>query len=265
MVPEEYMKLPFLPQREEKPRSRGVCMMMDKGLSLQETQNIIQAAGHLIDFAKLGFGTSVVTNQVKEKVQLYKNAGIHVYVGGTLFEACLVRNRMDEYKRWIDHLELDAVEISDGSMAIDHKQKCNLISHFAAERIVLSEVGAKEAGVFTDPGMWVDHISAELNAGSRFVIAEARESGNTGIYKSSGAADNDLVDKIRIQIPHDKMIWEAPLKQQQVWFIKLLGYNVNLGNIAPADIIPLETLRLGLRGDTFFDVLPLEFHHLKLK
>jgi phosphosulfolactate synthase len=240
-------------------------MMMDKGLSIQETENIIQAAGHLIDFAKLGFGTSVVTGKVKEKVQLYKSAGISVYAGGTLFEACVIRKCLHEYEKWIEHLELDAVEISDGSMLMSHDQKCSYITRFARSRIVLSEVGAKEPGVFTNQSTWVSHIKAELEAGSRFVIAEARESGNTGIYNNTGNADDELVNRIASEIPSDKMIWEAPLKQQQTWFIKLFGSQVNLGNIAPADVIPLETLRLGLRGDTFFDVLPDEYQQFKLK
>jgi phosphosulfolactate synthase len=259
------MNLPFLPHREEKPRRKGICMMMDKGLSLQETENIIQSAGHLIDYAKLGFGTSLVTGNVKEKVQLYKKAGIHVYAGGTLFEACLIRNSLQEYEKWIDHLELDAVEVSDGTMIMSLDQKCKHISHFARQRIVLSEVGAKEPGVITHHAEWIEKIAAELQAGSRFVIAEARESGNTGIYKDSGKADDELINRITDEIPSENMIWEAPLKPQQVWFIKLLGPQVNLGNISPADIIPLETLRLGLRGDTFFDVLPYEFQQYKLK
>ncbi len=260
------MKLPHLPKREEKPRKKGIAMMMDKGLSLKETEGIIQVAGHLIDFAKLGFGTSMVSKNVKKKVKLYRNAGIKVYVGGTLFEACVIRNCFDEYERYIDELGLDAVEISDGCMQMEHEKKCDYISYFAKKkRTVVSEVGAKDASVETDHNMWVHHMNAELKAGSSFVIGEARESGTVGIYNQSGSADTGLIDDILKQVPKDKIIWEAPMKQQQVWFIQLLGYNVNLGNIAPADIIPLETLRLGLRGDTFFDFLPEEFQKFKLK
>lgn len=240
-------------------------MMMDKGLSLVEAENIIQVAGHLIDFAKLGFGTSLVSNNVKEKVQLYKDAGIKVYAGGTLLEACFVRNSMDAYERFIEELQLDTVEVSDGSMLMDHKEKCRLITQFSKSYTVLSEVGAKESGVFSDHDLWVHHIKAELDAGSDYVIAEARESGNVGIYKNTGSADNDLINKILDQAPPEKLLWEAPLKPQQVWFIKLLGHEVNLGNIAPADLIPLETLRLGLRGDTFFDFLPSEFDKFRIK
>ncbi len=258
------MTLPHLPQRDEKPRRKGINMMMDKGLSLQNAEQIIDVSGHLIDFAKLGFGTSMVSNKVKEKVKLYQQADIKVFVGGTLFEACLVRDSIDFYQKWIDELSVDAVEISDGSMFVEHDEKLKYISMFSKERTVLSEVGAKDAAVVTANDVWFDHMKKELEAGSSWVIAEARESGNVGIYDKSGSADAALIHDILKHVPAEKIIWEAPLKPQQVWFIKLLKSHVNLGNIAPADIIPLETLRLGLRGDTFFDVLPEEFYHKKL-
>lgn len=258
------MTLPWLPQRENKPRSRGITMMMDKGLSLNETQNLIQVAGHLIDFAKLGFGTSLVSQGVKEKVKLYRDAGIKVYLGGTLFEACLIRNSLDYYQQMLKDFDVDAVEISDGSMRIDHDKKCEYISQFAKNYTVLSEVGAKEADIMTDHHMWTHHMTHELQAGSSFVIGEARESGNVGIYSQAGKADNALIEDILAKVPMEKIIWEAPIKSQQVWFIKLAGSGVNLGNIAPADVIPLETLRLGLRGDTFFNVLPPELQKFKL-
>lgn len=253
-----------MPQRQQKPRQTGLCMMMDKGLSLRQAEDIIQVAHHLIDFVKLGFGTSVVSNNVKDKVNLYHQAGIKVFLGGTLFEACLIRDSIDKYEKFADELQVDAVEISDGSMVVDHQKKCSLISYFAQHRLVVSEVGAKEAGVFTDSGLWIHHLKAELQAGSTYVIAEARESGNVGIYKRDGMADDDLIGQILREVPQDKIIWEAPLKQQQVWFIKQLGSQVNLGNITPSDVIPLETLRLGLRGDTFFDVLPDEYEKYRL-
>jgi len=253
-----------LPRRESKPRKLGIAMMMDKGLSLQETENIIQVAGHLIDFAKLGFGTSLVSNNVKEKVKLYRDAGIKVFVGGTLFEAFVVRNDFDGYVKYIDKLGVDAVEVSDGSIIMEHFTKCEYIQYFAKQRTVLSEVGAKDASVETDHNQWIHHMDAELNAGSSYVIGEARESGTVGLYDKTGSADTQLIQDILKKVPSEKIIWEAPLKSQQVWFLKLLGFNVNLGNIAPADMIPLETLRLGLRGDTFFDFLPEEYQKYKL-
>ena len=248
--------MPFLPDRPSKPRSSGLAMVMDKGLSLQEAENFIESSGDLTDFVKLGFGTSVVTPNVKEKVRLYQKANIKVYVGGTLFEAFLIRNMVDEYRKYIDVLGLDAVEISDGSMTIEHDEKCSYISSFSKTHMVFSEVGSKEAGILISPNRWVEMMESELQAGSFKVIAEARESGNVGIYKPSGKVHTTLINRIRAKIAMESIIWEAPLKSQQAWFIKHFGANVNLGNIAPHEVISLETLRLGLRGDTFFNFLP---------
>ena len=253
------MILNLLPQRESKPREQGIAMVMDKGLSVREASDMMETAGHLIDFVKLGFGTSLFTQNVKEKVKIYQQAGSKVYVGGTLFEAFVVRDQFDDYLRYIDQLGIDAAEVSDGSISMDHGMKCKYISLLAKNRTVLSEVGAKDAAVVYDAATWVAEMQAELAAGSAYVIAEARESGTVGIYQSSGKADSDLIVEILKSVPSEKIIWEAPLKPQQVYFIKLLGHAVNLGNIAPSDIIPLETLRAGLRGDTFFDFLPESF------
>jgi len=258
------MELNPLPYRESKPRATGITMVMDKGLSLREAEDLMDTAGHLIDFLKLGFGTSVFSKNVKEKVKIFQQAGTKVYVGGTLFEAYAVRGQVDDYMRWIDHLGVDAAEVSDGSMLMNHADKCKHISLLAEDRTVLSEVGAKEACVVYDHSTWIKEMKDELEAGSSYVIAEARESGTVGIYDNKGKADTDLIDDIMAAIPPEKVIWEAPLKPQQVWFLKLLGHNVNLGNIAPADTIPLETLRMGLRGDTFFDFLPDSFSKFKL-
>ena len=259
------MSLSFLPERETKPRQTGITMMMDKGLSAGQAKELASVAGSLIDYAKLGFGTSVVCPHSKEKVKIYRDHGMKVFVGGTLFEAFAVRNMVDEYKKFIKELDVDAVEISDGSVFIEHDQKCKYIKDFARNYTVLSEVGAKEEDIFDDPHTWAEHMESELDAGSSYVIAEARESGTVGIYKKDGSADTEIINDILKTIPSKQILWEAPLKAQQVWFIKLIGANVNLGNIAPFDVIPLETLRLGLRGDTFFEFLPEEFQKLKLK
>lgn len=255
--------LPFLPERSGKPRTSGLAMIMDKGLSLGEAENFIDSSANLVDFVKLGFGTSVITPKVKEKVKRYQAANIKVYVGGTLFEAFLIRNKVDDYKRYIDQLGLDAVEISDGSMTMDHEVKCSYIADFAKNYTVLSEVGSKEAGILIAPNRWIQMMETELNAGSFKVIAEARESGTVGIFKASGKAHSTLINKIHSKIDDESVLWEAPLKAQQVWFIKHFGANVNLGNIAPHEVIALETLRLGLRGDTFFQFLPNDFDQFK--
>ncbi len=255
--------LPFLPERTTKPRLNGIAMVMDKGLSLREAEDFTETAGHLADFVKLGFGTSVAANKVKEKVKVYQKADIRVYVGGTLFEAFVIRNMFDDYLKYIDQLGLDTVEVSDGSMIMDHDVKCEYIHKLSKNFTVLSEVGSKESGILIAPGRWIEMMQKELQAGSFKVIGEARESGNVGIYRPTGKAHVALINKILAKVQADKLLWEAPLKPQQVWFIQHFGANVNLGNIAPAELIPLETLRLGLRGDTFFTFLPEKFRKFK--
>lgn len=252
------LKLNHLPERTKKDRDHGLTMVMDKGLSMREAEDLIESAGHLIDIIKLGFGTSVVGKNNKEKAKLYHKAGVKVYVGGTLFEAFYVRGQLNDYRKYIDNLGLECVEISDGSIAIDHKKKCELISSFAKDYRVLSEVGSKEEGILISPAKWIKMMKNELEAGSWKVIAEARESGTVGIYRPSGQAHVMLINKIIQKIKPEDILWEAPKKSQQAYFIKQFGSNVNLGNIAENEVIPLECLRIGLRGDTFFDFLPKE-------
>jgi len=241
----------LLPERQMKPRTRGISMVMDKGLSLREAEDLVDVAGPLIDFIKLGFGTSLFSGRVAEKVAVYRRAGIRVYVGGTLFEAFTIRNQVDEYLKWITYLGCDAIEISDGSMEMPHEVKCSHINRFAKDYFVLSEVGSKDASVHIEDAHWVAMTMKEIGAGSEIVIAEARESGTVGIYDASGKAQTGLITAITEAAGSEKIMWEAPLKSQQAWFINALGAEVNLGNIAPNEIISLETLRTGLRGDTF--------------
>lgn len=257
------VNLPFLPERTTAPRENGVTMMMDKGLSLKQAEEFISASGAYTDLIKLGFGTSVITPNLKEKIKLYQSAGLRVYLGGTLFEAFLIRGKFEDYIRFVKELGLDTAEVSDGSIILPHDEKCRYISRLAKEFRVLSEVGSKEAGILIAPAKWISMMKAELEAGSWKVIAEARESGNVGIYRPNGSAHVVLVNRILSKVPSDRILWEAPIKSQQAWFIKHIGANVNLGNIAHDDVIPLETLRLGLRGDTFFQYLPEEYHKLK--
>jgi phosphosulfolactate synthase len=231
-------------------------MVMDKGLSLRQAEDLISASGHLVDLVKLGFGTSFVTPNLKEKIALYKSAGIRVYLGGTLFEAFVARGQFKDYRKLLEKFDLDTAEVSDGSINLSNKEKCKYITELAKEYTVLSEVGSKESGILISPAKWVNMMRTELDAGSWKVIAEARESGTVGIYRPSGHAHTALVNRIISKIPVSDILWEAPQKPQQVWFIKQMGANVNLGNIAPDEVIPLETLRLGLRGDTFFQYLP---------
>ena len=248
--------LSHLPERTKKNRAHGLTMVMDKGLSLRQAEDLIDSAREQVDIVKLGFGTSAFASNVKQKVKLYQEANMRVYVGGTLFEAFYVRDQMDDYRRYIDGLGLDTVEISDGSMVIPHDRKCEIISKFAKNYKVLSEVGSKEEGILISPAKWIKMMQTELKAGSWKVIAEARESGTVGIYRPNGQAHVLLINKIIKSVNPEDILWEAPKKPQQVYFIKQFGPNVNLGNIAENEVIPLECLRIGLRGDTFFDFQP---------
>jgi len=252
--------LPFLPSRPEKPRQKGLTMMMDKGLSVRQVEDFLSASSSLTDIIKFGFGTSYLTNDIEQKIKLYKEAGMKVYLGGTLFEAFIVRGMFTDYMKLLDKLKLNCAEVSDGSIEMPHEKKCEYIHTLSKNFTVLSEVGSKEAGIIIHPAKWTSMMNKELEAGSWKVIAEARESGTVGIYRSNGTAHTLLINKILAKVDKDSILWEAPLKPQQVWFLKLIGPNVNLGNIAYDDVLPLETLRLGLRGDTFFSFLPKELN-----
>jgi phosphosulfolactate synthase len=240
-----------LPERVAKPRNSGLTMVMDKGLSTRQVEDFIDVAGTHTDIVKLGWATSFVTPKLQEKLDIYRSAGLPVYFGGTLFEAFIVRNQFDDYCRLLDKYKMEYAEVSDGSIEIEHDVKCEYIRKLNKQVTVISEVGSKDVQQIFAPYKWIKLMRAEIEAGSWKVIAEARESGNVGIYRDSGEVRQGLVDEILTQIPEASIIWEAPQKAQQVWFIKLIGANVNLGNIAPAEVIPLETLRLGIRSDTF--------------
>lgn len=251
--------LPYIPQREVKPRKKGLTMMMDKGLGLKETEHFIEASSHLTDIVKFGFGTAMVTPNLEDKLKLYREANIRPYFGGTLFEVFYARGMQNQFFKLLDKYNLDLAEISDGSIVIPHDDKCELISRMAKDRTVLSEVGSKEAGILISPGKWIKMMKTELEAGSWKVIAEGREAGNVGVFRANGTAHTMLINRIIKAVNPDDILWEAPQKNQQVWFIKLFGAEVNLGNIAPNELIPLECLRLGLRGDTFFENLPKDY------
>lgn len=250
------INLSLLPDRSTKPRNSGLTMVMDKGLSVREAEDLVSTADDLIDYIKLGFGTSLFTKNLDRKIKVYQQNNIRVYLGGTLFEAYIIRNQFDDYRKFINSLNIDTVEISDGSMQMEHETKCEYIRKLSKDFNVISEVGSKEAGIIIAPGRWIKMMKNELDAGSIKVIAEARESGTVGIYRPDGNAHVVLINKILSKISTENIIWEAPLKSQQVWFIKHFGSNVNLGNIAPSEVIALETLRMGLRGDTFHTFLP---------
>ena len=255
--------LSHIPFRDDKPRKKGVTMMMDKGLATGQVENFIDSSAKFTDIVKFGFGTAFISPNLKEKIKLYQNAGIRPYFGGTLFEAFYARNNVKEYLHLLDDLKIDLVEISDGSIIIPHDEKCELIHKLSKNRTVLSEVGSKDSGILISPGKWIRMMTSELEAGSWKVIAEGRESGNVGVFRPNGTAHTILINRIISKVAPENILWEAPQKNQQVWFIKLFGANVNLGNISANEIIPLECLRLGLRGDTFFEFLPSSTAKLK--
>jgi phosphosulfolactate synthase len=228
-----------LPDRSKKPREAGITMAMDKGLSLREVEDFLSVCSDHVDVVKLGWATSFVTPKLKEKIDLYHQAGIPVYLGGTLLEAFIVRNQFEDYLRVLEKFDLRYAEVSDGSIELPHDEKCDYIQRLAKNVTVLSEVGSKDAEKIIPPYKWIQLMNKELEAGAWKVIGEAREGGNVGLFRSSGEVREGLVDEILTQIPFEKIIWEAPQKSQQVWFIKLLGTNVNLGNIAPNEVIPL--------------------------
>jgi phosphosulfolactate synthase len=240
-----------IPDRISKPRKSGLTMVMDKGLSIEEARNFMSIAEPHVDIVKLGFGTSFVTPKLREKIEVYRSHGIPVYFGGTLFEAFLIRNQFNDYISVCKDYGISYMEVSDGSITIPHAEKCGYIEKLTRYGTVLSEVGSKDAAHIIPPYKWIELMQAELNAGSTYVIAEAREAGNVGIYRGSGEVREGLVQEILTQIPGERIIWEAPQKAQQLYFIELLGCNVNLGNIAHFEVIALETMRIGLRGDTF--------------
>ncbi len=244
-------RLTQLPERTQKPRIHGLTMVMDKGLSIEEAKNFLSIAHPHVDILKLGFGTSFVTPNLKEKIEVYQAYDIPVYFGGTLFEAFLIRNQFDDYISICKDYNISYMEVSDGSITIPHAEKCGYIEKLTKHGTVLSEVGSKDEANIFPPYKWIELMKAELSAGSTYVIAEAREAGNVGLYRGTGEVRQGLVQEILTQISEEKIIWEAPQKSQQLYFLELLGCNANFGNIAPTEVIPLEAMRIGLRGDTF--------------
>lgn len=240
-----------IPERTTKPRKSGITMVMDKGLSIEEVKNFMSVCNPHVDVVKLGFGTAFVTPNLKEKLAVYKTYNMPIYFGGTLFEAFLIRNQFDDYVSICKEFGVSYMEVSDGSITIPHTEKCGYIEKLCKHGVVLSEVGSKDAAHIIPPYKWIELMKAELNAGSQYVIAEAREAGNVGIYRGTGEVREGLIQEILTQIPAEKILWEAPQKAQQLYFLETVGCNVNLGNIAPNEVIPLEAMRIGLRGDTF--------------
>jgi phosphosulfolactate synthase len=239
-----------LPERSPKPRERGLTHVLDKGLSCAEVDGLMEVAGDAVDIVKLGWGTALVTANLEAKLERYAAHGVPVVLGGTLTEIAIRDDRLDGLIAWCKELGIAHVEVSDGTIALEAERKREIVARLAADFTVFSEVGSKDDEKIMAPYRWVEEIEAELAAGAWKVIAEARESGNVGIFRGDGEVRMGLIDEIAHAIDPGRLIFEAPRKEQQVWFLRRFGHEVNLGNIAPADVLSLETLRLGLRSDT---------------
>jgi phosphosulfolactate synthase len=239
-----------LPQRQNKPRNRGITHVIDRGIGSRQAQDLLETSSHLIDFIKLGWGTGYVTRNLPNKINLYRHFDINLCFGGTFFEVAILQNKFDEFRKYLRHLKMTHVEVSTGSIHLPVEQKCCYIEALAQDFVVISEVGSKNPNQVIPACIWIENIQAELAAGAWKIVAEARETGTAGIYCESGEISLELIDEIMTQVNFNDLIFEAPKKSQQVCLIKKFGHLVNLGNIAVNDVIALETLRLGLRSDT---------------
>jgi phosphosulfolactate synthase len=245
-----------LPERPAKPRETGLTHVIDTGLSPVDAANLMKTAAQHIDLIRLGFGSAYVTGALQEKVDLYQASGVPVALGGTLTELAWLQGRVEQLSDWLKELGVEHVEVSSGTVAIPPEQKAELIQSLSGDFTVYAEVGEKDPDAIMAPYVWLELIEQALAAGASKVVCEGRASGDAGLYRRDGEARTGLIDEILHQVDFHRLIFEAPQRHQQVWFIQHLGPEVNLGNIRPDDVIPLETLRLGLRADTLH-----LFHH----
>jgi phosphosulfolactate synthase len=247
-----------LPPRSKKPRDAGLTLVLDKGIGLRQVEDLLASASDYVDLVKLGWGTGYLAQDLRDKIKLYQGAGIPVYFGGTFLELALVQGRFDDFRALALSLGLSHVEVSTGVIELSVDEKTRYIRELARDFVVVSEVGSKSAQKVLPAYKWIECIQAELDAGAWKVICEGRESGTVGLFHTDGEVKSGVVDEIVSRIDPARLIFEAPQKAQQVWFIQKFGSDVNLGNIATSEVIPLETLRLGLRADTMGD-----FHDVK--
>lgn len=252
-----------LPKRTDKPRNKGITLALDKGFSVRQAEDFCEATSNYTDIVKLGWGTSLVTQNLRQKLDVYKSYNIPVYFGGTLFEAYVLRDELNKYVQLLQDYDIDYLEVSNGTIWLSDKRKNEIIKDLSQDFTVLSEVGSKNPDDIIPPYKWVKMIESELEAGAWKVICEARESGTVGVFRPNGEIRSGLIDEIADQISIEHLLFEAPNKDQQVWFIKKFGSNVNLGNIQPAEVISVETLRLGLRSDTLFDFYSIDDNEIR--
>jgi phosphosulfolactate synthase len=240
-----------LPHRSSKPRQQGITHVLDRGLSIAEVDGLVEVAGAFVDLVKLGWGTALATGNLDAKLARYREHGIPVVLGGSLTELAIAQDRLESLISWVHELGLEYFEISDGTIALEHERKLELIARLARDFTVLSEVGSKDdTGAITPPYLWVEQMRQELAAGAWKVIAEGRESGTAGIFRPNGEVREGLIDEIVHEIDSRSILFDAPRKDQQVWFVRRFGPDVNIGNVPVGEVLALETLRLGLRSDT---------------
>lgn len=240
--------------RNQKPRADGLTMVLDKGLGTHAIEDMLETAAPYIDYVKLGWGTSFIYPNIQTKLDLYRKYNIPLCLGGTAFEIAYLNNNVVEFVAMVKNLGLDMIEISDGTIEMSEIDKLHAIETLSKDFKILSEFGSKDPEKLTAPKHWVSGMNRELEAGAHTIIAEGRESGTAGIYRPNKEIRSGLVEEILSEVPREKILWEAPDKTHQSWFVKLLGPNVSLGNIAPTDTLALETLRLGLRSDTLLHI-----------
>lgn len=235
-----------------------MTLVLDKGLSVREVEDFCNSCSSYLDIVKLGWGTSYVTQNLEDKLAVYSDFDIPVYFGGTLFEAYVLRDQLDAYMELLERFNIEHAEVSNGTIWLSDQRKVEIIQQMSQHFTILSEIGSKNPNDIIPPYKWVKMIERELDAGAWKIICEARESGTVGVFRPNGEVRSGLIDEIADQVPVENLIFEAPQKAQQVWFIRKFGSNVNLGNVQPSEVIPVETLRLGLRSDTLFDFYSLD-------
>lgn len=244
-----------LAARTRKPRLAGVTHVLDKGLSMPHLAGLIDMAGAHVDFLKLGWGTAYVACGVRDKAALCRERGIHLSLGGTVLEVAAQQGQMDEYASWVEGLGIDHVEVSNGALDMPVEAKQELIASLSERFVVLSEVGSKQARRQAVAAEWAAEMIGDLEAGASWVITEGRESGTVGLFEANGEVRHQLVDELLGEAPAERIIFEAPRKEQQAWFLHRVGTDANLGNVPPEEVLSLETMRRGLRADSL-DLLP---------
>jgi phosphosulfolactate synthase len=242
-----------LPTRATKPRNKGLTMMVDGGLPTHNFEDIVESGADYLDFVKFGWGTAIVTNDLRRKIDVLNAVGIDYYFGGTLFEKFVLQDRLDDYRELCQSWSCRYVEVSNGTISLSAIEKVGYIRKLADDFHVISEVGFKDAerSEQFSPRRWIENIHDDLDAGSVLVTLEARESGRAGICRPNGELRFGLIEDILgTDVPVERLLFEAPSTELQSYFVRRVGADVNLGNIPSTAVIGLETIRLGLRSDT---------------